>query len=80
MEFKQWNDFNKIGEWTKEIDVRAFIQSNYNPYIGDASFLKNTTEKTRNLWNKVICKNMNKYCYNNSHQNNYRNTKKALKS
>ena len=54
MEFKQWNDFNKIGEWTKEIDVRAFIQSNYNPYIGDASFLKNTTEKTRNLWNKVL--------------------------
>ena len=54
MEFKQWNDFNKIGEWTKEIDVRGFIQSNYNPYIGDASFLKNTTEKTRNLWNKVL--------------------------
>ena len=27
MEFKQWDGFNKAGEWTKEIDVRGFIQT-----------------------------------------------------
>lgn len=26
MNFEQWNGFNKKGEWTKEIDVRDFIQ------------------------------------------------------
>ena len=28
MEFKQWSGFDKSGEWTKEIDVRGFIQHN----------------------------------------------------
>ena len=53
MEFKQWNNFSK-GEWTKEIDVRDFIQKNYTPYTGDESFLSNATDKTTKLWNKVI--------------------------
>ena len=54
MEFKQWKGFNKLGEWTKEIDVRGFIQSNYTPYLGDDSFLAEPTERTKKLWDKVL--------------------------
>ena len=54
MEFKQWDGFNKAGEWTKEIDVRGFIQSNYTPYEGDSKFLKGATDKTKKLWNEVL--------------------------
>ena len=53
MDFKEWNEFNKQGEWTKEIDVRSFIQANYIPYSGDESFLSNATEKSLKLWNKI---------------------------
>jgi len=53
MEFEQWNGF-EIGNWKKEIDVRSFIQTNYNPYEGDDSFLSNPTEKTLKLWNQVL--------------------------
>ena len=53
MDFKQWDNFNKQGEWTKEIDVRGFIQANYTPYDGDESFLANVTEKSTKLWNKI---------------------------
>ena len=54
MNFEQWKGFNKKGEWTKEIDVRDFIQNNYTPYDGDSNFLEKTTEKTDKLWNEVI--------------------------
>ena len=54
MEFKQWEGFNKLGEWTKEIDVRGFIQSNYTPYLGDDSFLKEPTKRTKKLWDIVL--------------------------
>ncbi len=54
MDFKQWNGFNKAGEWTEEIDVRGFIQSNYTPYEGDSKFLMGATDKTKKLWNKVL--------------------------
>ncbi len=54
MDFKQWDGFNKAGEWTKEIDVRGFIQSNYAPYEGDSNFLVGPTEKTKKLWNEVL--------------------------
>ena len=54
MEFKQWDGFNKAGEWTKEIDVRGFIQSNYTPYEGDSKFLTGATDKTKKLWDKVL--------------------------
>lgn len=33
-----WNGF-KTGLWQKEINVRDFIQQNYDPYEGDESFL-----------------------------------------
>ena len=46
MEFKEWESFEK-GEWTRQIDVRDFIQKNYTPYEGNSSFLKGTTEKTK---------------------------------
>ncbi|WP_202032148.1 pyruvate formate lyase family protein [Corynebacterium lehmanniae] len=34
----------------ERIDVRDFIQRNYTPYDGDASFLEGATEKTLRLW------------------------------
>ena len=54
MIFEQWKGFNKKGEWTKEIDVRDFIQNNYKPYTGDEKFLTPATEKTKKLWNEVL--------------------------
>ena len=53
MKFEQWNGFNS-GEWEDEIDIRSFIQNNYTPYEGDDSFLESPTEKTKELWNKVL--------------------------
>lgn len=53
MDFKQWEGFDRAGEWTKEIDVRGFIQANYTPYDGDESFLVGPTEKSTKLWNKI---------------------------
>ena len=49
---EEWNDF-KTGSWTKSIDVRNFIQTNYTPYEGDDSFLAGATEATTNLWEEV---------------------------
>ena len=53
MNFEQWNDFNS-GDWSKEINVRDFIQKNYTPYLGDSSFLVEATKKTRKLWDEVL--------------------------
>ena len=50
---KAWQGF-KTGKWTKEIDVRGFIQANYTPYEGDASFLAGATENTKVLWEEVM--------------------------
>ncbi len=44
-----WEGFNS-GLWQKEINVRAFIQQNYEPYEGDDSFLARPTERTNNVW------------------------------
>ena len=49
---EQWKNF-KQGNWTKKIDVRNFIQTNYTPYEGDSSFLKGATENTKKLWDEV---------------------------
>lgn len=54
MNFKEWDNFNKDGNWTAEIDVRDFIQKNYKPYTSDSSFLTHITEKTKKLWNEVL--------------------------
>ncbi|WP_455716485.1 pyruvate formate lyase family protein, partial [Anaerosporobacter sp.] len=48
----QWEGFT-TGDWTKEIDVRGFIQANYTPYEGDDSFLSGTTKKTEELFDEV---------------------------
>ncbi|WP_035352028.1 formate C-acetyltransferase [Edaphobacter aggregans] len=44
-----WTGFSK-GLWQKEINVRDFIQQNYEPYEGDGSFLAAATERTRKIW------------------------------
>ena len=47
----EWNGFND-GVWTKEINVRNFIQKNYTLYEGDDSFLADVSQKTKKVWNK----------------------------
>ena len=47
-----WEGFVE-GTWSQEIDVRDFIQRNYTPYEGDASFLAGPTEKTLRVWNTL---------------------------
>lgn len=44
----------KDGVWSKEINVRNFIQKNYTPYDGDESFLAEPTEATLKLWDQVL--------------------------
>ena len=46
------SDF-KDGGWRNAIDVRDFIQTNYSAYYGDASFLVDATERTKQLFEKV---------------------------
>lgn len=38
----------------KEVNVRDFIQKNYTPYDGDASFLAGPTQNTTDLWEQVL--------------------------
>ena len=49
VQFEGWKGFEE-GPWTENIDVRDFIQRNYTPYGGDASFLEGPTEKTKRVW------------------------------
>lgn len=48
-----WKNF-KDGKWSKEIDVRGFIQLNYTPYEGDGSFLVEATENTNALMDDMM--------------------------
>ena len=48
----EWNAFEG-GHWVEDVNVRSFIQHNYTPYDGDASFLAGPTDATTTLWNKV---------------------------
>ena len=48
-----WKNF-KDGKWSKEIDVRDFIQLNYTPYEGDGSFLVEATENTNALMDDMM--------------------------
>ena len=50
---EEWKGFT-TGEWAKEVNVRDFIQKNYTPYDGDASFLAGPTQATTDLWNQVL--------------------------
>jgi formate C-acetyltransferase len=47
-----WHGF-KTGLWQKEINVRDFIQQNYEPWEGDESFLAPATERTRKIWGRL---------------------------
>ncbi|MEG4217143.1 formate C-acetyltransferase [Microcoleus sp. Pol14C6] len=51
--FAEWHSFTE-GNWTNEVNVRDFIQKNYTPYEGNAEFLTAPTEKTQQLWQKVL--------------------------
>ncbi|WP_312061445.1 formate C-acetyltransferase [Anaerotignum sp.] len=51
MNILAWQGF-ETGRWTKEIDVRNFIQKNYSLYDGDDSFLEEVTDRTKKLWDK----------------------------
>jgi formate C-acetyltransferase len=44
-----WHGF-RPGFWQLEINVRDFIQQNYEPYDGDESFLAPATERTKKIW------------------------------
>ena len=49
---EQWRGF-KGNKWTDEVNVRDFIQNNYQPYDGDESFLADATDATDKLWVKL---------------------------
>ena len=47
-----WRAF-RPGLWQREIDVRDFIQQNYEPYEGDQSFLAPATARTLAIWTRL---------------------------
>ncbi len=53
MELKDLQLDFKGSIWKHEIDVRDFIQHNYEPYFGDESFLAGPAESTNKLWAKL---------------------------
>lgn len=48
-----WRGFKSGASWESRIDVRDFIQANFTPYTGDHSFLREPTEKTKQLWSEL---------------------------
>ena len=52
MTHENWNGFAE-GIWQNEINVRDFIQKNYEEYKGDAAFLSGATERTKALMEKL---------------------------
>ncbi len=48
-----WRGF-RTGLWSDQINVRDFIQCNYTPYDGDASFLAGVTDRTTGIWQKLL--------------------------
>jgi formate C-acetyltransferase len=51
-EKQAWRGFNG-GLWQKRIDVRDFIQQNYQPYDGDEAFLAKVTPRTKGIWDRL---------------------------
>jgi formate C-acetyltransferase len=47
-----WRGF-RSGLWQNDIDVRDFIQQNYEPYYGDESFLAPATARTLQIWRRL---------------------------
>ena len=50
---EEWKKFRE-GKWQTEVNVDDFIQKNFTPYEGDASFLAGATEDTKALWAQVM--------------------------
>jgi formate C-acetyltransferase len=48
-----WRGF-KAGPWQSRINLRDFIQRNYTPFEGDASFAAEATPRTRKIWDKLL--------------------------
>ena len=47
-----WDGF-RGALWQREINVRDFIQQNYTPYDGDATFLAPATARTKKIWEQL---------------------------
>src|SRR5947209_1829372 len=47
-----WSGFRQ-GLWQKEVNVRDFIQRNYEMYEEDGSFLAGATARTTAIWNRL---------------------------
>src|SRR5688572_18337659 len=47
-----WQGF-AAGLWQREINVRDFIQQNYEAYDGDDSFLTGATKRTQTIWSTL---------------------------
>jgi formate C-acetyltransferase len=47
-----WRGFQP-GLWQSEVNVRDFIQQNYEPYDGDDRFLARATPRTTHLWESL---------------------------
>ncbi len=52
MEHANWNGFRQ-GPWQTEINVRDFVQKNYQPYCQEPDFLTGATERTKGLMKKL---------------------------
>ncbi|MDE6705498.1 MAG: formate C-acetyltransferase [Treponemataceae bacterium] len=48
-----WKGFKTGRLWQDEVNVREFIQLNYTPYDGDASFLAGPTDATNKLFDEL---------------------------
>lgn len=51
--YAEWHGFTE-GSWTREVNVRDFINKNYTPYLGNAEFLAAATPRTQQLWQEVL--------------------------
>lgn len=47
-----WRGF-RTGLWQTEINVRDFIQQNYEQYDGEADFLSSATDRTKKIWDTL---------------------------
>ncbi len=52
MRHENWNGFAD-GNWQNEINVRNFIQTNYEEYRGDGTFLEGATKRTNALMERL---------------------------
>src|SRR5262245_13905769 len=48
----EWEGFSP-GLWQNEINVRDFIQQNYELYERDGTFLTPATERTKRIWDRL---------------------------